>query len=87
MNDHEKFSQIHGSVWEWTQSAYLPYPRYEKFHHGLAEYNDKFMCNQFILRGGSCVTPRSHYRRTYRNFYYPHMRWQYAGIRLARDLV
>lgn len=87
LDDHHMFSQIHGSVWEWTQSAYLPYPRYEKFHHGLSEYNEKFMCNQFVLRGGSCVTPRSHYRLTYRNFYYPHMRWQYAGIRLAKDLV
>lgn len=85
--DFDKFSQIHGSVWEWTMSAYLPYPRYEKFHHGLSEYNEKFMCNQFVLRGGSCVTPRSHYRTTYRNFYYPHMRWQYAGIRLAKDLA
>jgi ergothioneine biosynthesis protein EgtB len=83
----DKFSQIHGTVWEWTQSAYLPYPRYEKFHHGLSEYNEKFMCNQFVLRGGSCVTPSSHYRTTYRNFYYPHMRWHYAGIRLAKDLV
>lgn len=87
MNDHNLFSQIHGAVWEWTQSAYLPYPRYEKFHHGLSEYNEKFMCNQFVLRGGSCVTPRSHYRSTYRNFYYPHMRWQYSGIRLAKDLA
>jgi ergothioneine biosynthesis protein EgtB len=87
VNDHKIFSQIHGSVWEWTQSAYLPYPRYEKFHHGLSEYNEKFMVNQFVLRGGSCVTPRSHYRVTYRNFYYPHMRWQYAGVRLAKDLV
>lgn len=86
-NDHGKFSQMHGAVWEWTQSAYLPYPRFEKFHHGLSEYNEKFMCNQFVLRGGSCVTPRSHYRLTYRNFYYPHMRWQYSGIRLAKDLV
>lgn len=85
--EFEHFSQIHGSVWEWTMSAYLPYPRYEKFHHGLSEYNEKFMCNQFVLRGGSCVTPRSHYRLTYRNFYYPHMRWQYAGIRLAKDLA
>lgn len=86
-DDHELYSQIHGSVWEWTQSAYLPYPRYEKFHHGLAEYNEKFMCNQFVLRGGSSITPRSHYRATYRNFYYPHMRWQYSGIRLAKDLA
>lgn len=87
MNDHKLFSQMHGSVWEWTQSSYLPYPRYEKFHHGLSEYNEKFMVNQMVLRGGSCVTPRSHYRPTYRNFYYPHMRWQYSGIRLAKDLV
>lgn len=87
LNDHKLFSQMHGSVWEWTQSSYLPYPRYEKLKHGLSEYNEKFMVNQMILRGGSCVTPRSHYRTTYRNFYYPHMRWQYAGIRLAKDLV
>jgi ergothioneine biosynthesis protein EgtB len=87
INDHEMFSQIHGSVWEWTQSAYLPYPRYEQFQHGTEEYNEKFMCNQFVMRGGSCITPRSHYRYTYRNFYYPHMRWQYSGIRLAKDLV
>lgn len=87
LEDHEYFSQIHGSVWEWTMSAYLPYPRYEKFQAGLGEYNDKFMCNQFVLRGGSCITPRSHYRTTYRNFYYPHNRWQYSGIRLAKDLV
>lgn len=87
LNDHKLFSQIHGAVWEWTQSSYLPYPRYEKLKHGLSEYNEKFMVNQMVLRGGSCVTPRSHYRTTYRNFYYPHMRWQYAGIRLAKDLV
>ncbi len=87
LEDHELFSQIHGSVWEWTSSAYLPYPRYEKFQAGLGEYNEKFMCNQFVMRGGSCVTPKSHYRPTYRNFYYPHMRWQYSGIRLAKDLA
>lgn len=80
------FSQIHGTVWEWTQSAYLPYPRYKPLSHGLGEYNEKFMCNQFILRGGSSITPQNHYRRTYRNFYYPHMRWQYAGLRLAKDV-
>lgn len=85
--EYDYFSQIHGEVWEWTQSAYLPYPRYEKYQRGLGEYNQKFMCNQMVLRGGSCITPRSHYRNTYRNFYYPHMRWQYAGIRLAKDLV
>lgn len=87
LEDHELFSQIHGCVWEWTSSAYLPYPRYEKFQAGLGEYNEKFMCNQFVMRGGSCVTPKSHYRPTYRNFYYPHMRWQYSGIRLAKDLA
>lgn len=83
----QHLSQIHGTLWEWTQSAYLPYPRYEAFDQGLAEYNGKFMCNQFVLRGGSCVTPQSHYRTSYRNFYYPHNRWQYSGIRLAKDLL
>lgn len=87
VEEHTYFSQIHGCLWEWTQSAYLPYPRYEKYQTGLSEYHEKFMVNQFVLRGGSCVTPRSHYRISYRNFYYPHMRWQYSGIRLAKDLV
>lgn len=82
---HEHFSQIHGTVWEWTQSAYLPYPRYKAFDSEISEYNSKFMCNQFVMRGGSVLTPVSHYRTTYRNFYYPHMRWQYAGIRIAKD--
>lgn len=82
-----RFSQIHGTLWEWTQSAYLPYPKYESFSGGLSEYNKKFMCNQFVLRGGSCITPESHYRTTYRNFYYPYMRWQYCGLRLAKDLA
>jgi ergothioneine biosynthesis protein EgtB len=81
----ENLSQIHGTLWEWTQSSYLPYPGFREFGQGLGEYNGKFMCNQQVLRGGSCVTPRSHYRVTYRNFYYPHQRWQYAGIRLAKD--
>lgn len=84
--DHEIFAQIHGTVWEWTQSAYLPYPRYKALGFGLSEYNGKFMCNQFVLRGGSCITPESSYRVTYRNFYYPHMRWMYGGIRLAKDI-
>lgn len=84
---HEVFSQIHGSVWEWTMSAYSPYPRYEPLSYGMNEYNEKFMCNQFVLRGGSSITPRTHYRTTYRNFYYPHMRWMYGGIRLAKDVT
>jgi ergothioneine biosynthesis protein EgtB len=87
VDDGDEFAGIHGTVWEWTQSAYLPYPRYENFPGDLAEYNEKFMVNQMVLRGGSCLTPTSHYRHTYRNFYYPHMRWQYGGIRLAKDLA
>ncbi len=83
----EVFSQIHGSLWEWTQSSYRPYPRYEGLAHGLNEYNEIFMANQMVLRGGACVTPQKHYRPTYRNFYYPHQRWQFAGLRLAKDLV
>ena len=84
---HEAFSQIHGSVWEWTMSAYAPYPRYQPLEFGMNEYNEKFMCNQFILRGGCSLTPQSHYRSSYRNFYYPHMRWMYGGIRLAKDVI
>jgi ergothioneine biosynthesis protein EgtB len=78
--------QFYGSLWEWTASPYLAYPRYQPLPDSLGEYNGKFMCNQWVLRGGSCITPLSHIRPTYRNFFYPHDRWQYAGIRLAEDL-
>lgn len=81
-----KLAQMYGDVWEWTQSSYAPYPNFKPDPGAVGEYNGKFMCNQYVLRGGSCATSLSHIRSTYRNFFPANAQWQFMGIRLAKEV-
>jgi formylglycine-generating enzyme required for sulfatase activity len=82
---HASQPRIYGACWQWTASSYAPYPRYQPVEGAIGEYNGKFMCGQYVLRGSSFATPAGHARKTYRNFFPPDARWQLSGIRLARD--
>ena len=80
---HEYKASCFGNLWQFTSSPYQPYPGYKQSYDAIGEYNGKFMCNQIVLRNGSAITSKSHLRKSYRNFFYPHQRWMYSGIRLA----